>query len=151
MAYTVNRQSSFKYHIRSNYSVACHKETFIKLLWRTRFRQVLGPLFIFSGELLSFSFYCKRVWGQCLMPLGKPGPVTRLFVVPVFFFFFFFSSICGLVWVGATPRIVMNTYLQGSLMATFHFTMRPPHTHPFFKDKREYGTHGLCISMTKKL
>ena len=52
------------------------------LLWRTCFRQVLGPLFIFSGEFLFFSFYWERVWGWCLMPLGKtrfcdstvPGP-----------------------------------------------------------------------------
>ena len=71
------------------------------LLWRTCFRQVLGPLFIFSGELLFFSFYCERVWGWCSMPLGKPGPVTPLFVVPV--------------WVGATPRVVMNTLIPPRL------------------------------------
>ena len=28
-------------------------------LWRTCVRQVLGLLFIFSSELLFFSFYCK--------------------------------------------------------------------------------------------
>ena len=95
MAYTVNRQSGFKYHIWSNYSVACHKETIIKLLWRTSFQQVLGPLFIFSGELLFFSFYCERVWGQCLMPLGKPGPVTPLFAVSVFFFKHLWSGLGG--------------------------------------------------------
>ena len=65
------------------------------------FRQVLGPLYIFSGELLFFSFYCERVWGWCSMPLGKPGPVTPLFVVPV--------------WVGATPRVVMNTLIPPRL------------------------------------
>ena len=52
------------------------------------------------GELLFFSFYCERVWGWCSMPLGKPGPVTPLFVVPV--------------WVGATPRI-MNTLIPPRL------------------------------------
>ena len=31
----------------------------LNFLWRTCFRQVLGPLFIFRSELLFFSFYCK--------------------------------------------------------------------------------------------
>ena len=32
---------------------------YFNFLWRTCFRQVLGLLFIFSSELLFFSFYCK--------------------------------------------------------------------------------------------
>ena len=31
----------------------------LNFLWRTCFRQVLEPLFIFSSELHFFSFYCK--------------------------------------------------------------------------------------------
>ena len=91
--------------------------------WRTCFRQVLGPLYILSGKLLFFSFYCKQVWGWCLMPLGKPGPVTPLFAFPVFS-----SSICSLVWVGTTPGVVMNTLIPprltyGSL--PFHHASSP--------------------------
>ena len=70
-------------------------------LWRTCFRQVLGLLFIFSSELLFFSFYCKGKREK----KGKPCPVTPLFAVP-----FFSSSTCRLVWVGATNRVVMVTF-----------------------------------------
>ena len=47
------------------------------------------------------------------MPLGKPGPVTPLFVVPVFFFFF--SSIRRLVWVQSPLLIIYGAVLGFSI------------------------------------
>ena len=82
---------------------------------RTSIHLHLHPL----GELLFFSFYCERVWGWCLMPLGKPGPVTQLFVAPVFFF-------KHLVWVGATPRVLMNTLIPPRLTSISPCTFPTP-------------------------
>ena len=89
--------------------------------WRTCFRQVLGPLYILSG-MLFFSFYCERVWGWCLMPLGKPGPVTPLFVVPVFFFKHLWSGLGGHYSQGC-HEYIPSRLTYGSL--PFHHT----HTH----------------------
>ena len=96
--------------------------------WPTCFRQVLGPLYIFSGKLLFFSFYCEWVWGWCLTPLGKPGPVIPLFVVPLFFFFH--ASVDRFGWVPLPGLSWIHWHLQGSLNCPpFHFTMHLPHTH----------------------
>ena len=95
--------------------------------WWTCFRQVLGCLFTFTGELLFFCFYCEQVWGWCLMPLRKPGPVIPLFVVLVFCVqasvdWFGWAPLPGLSWI--------HWYLQCSLNCPpFHFTMHFPHTH----------------------
>ena len=73
----------------------------LNFLWQTCFRQVLEPLFIFSSELLFFSFYCK---GK-----RKKGG-TRSCDSPVRCPLFFSSSTCRLVWVGATHRVVIVTF-----------------------------------------
>ena len=103
-----------KSYFEQNYCHTCH----------TRFAVFFPLLFTITASVLQgwvnlfFSFYCEGVWGWCLMPLGKPGPVTPPFAVP------FSSSACRLVWMGATHRVVMVTFqahLQHLSVSPFTF------------------------------
>ena len=87
-------------------------------LWRTCFRQVLGPLFIFSSELLFCSFYCKGKWEKrgnlsCDSPVCCP----LLFLqAPV-------------DWFGWVPLTGLSWLPSRLTCAPFSFAMYLPHTH----------------------